>query len=416
MTLLSTVSSQIRKAEPIVLTLGLLTLPALIYYVWICLTYHHGQLTLPLPHMLTQVPRPTLGSACVIIGWVGFEAVLQWFLPGRRAWGSPLADGRRLEYRLNGLLSLLATFGVLIVLFVTGALTPTWVVNNLGPLLSMTNIVAFGIGGLLVICGRHEVGHSPESASAGLRRFWHGSQLNPRIGSFDLKLFFEARPGLLGWAVVDACLAAKQHQEQRLSAPMVLICLFQLAYVLDYFLHEEAVLTTYDIRHEKFGWMLCWGDLVWVPFLYTVQARYLIDHHPGLGAPGLATITILNAAGYLVFRRSNLQKHRFRRSPESLIWGRKPHYIATASGSLLLVSGWWRLARHVNYLGDIAMGVAWCLLCGFGSALPYLYIGYLVVLLVHRERRDNRICQAKYGADWTEYRARVPYRIVPGVY
>jgi hypothetical protein len=38
------------------------------------------------------------------------------------------------------------------------------------------------------------------------------------------------------------------------------------------------------------------------------------------------------------------------------------------------------------------------------------------VLLLHRERRDNRICQTKYGADLDEYRARVKYRIVPLIY
>ncbi|MCW2542424.1 MAG: erg [Frankiales bacterium] len=393
------------------MVLAWLALPALVYYVWICQTYHHGQLVLPSPGMLHQLPRPTLKSMVVIIGWVGYQAILQVLLPGRRALGLPLPDGGRLEYRLNGLLSLLVTIVLLTVLLI-GTNTPAWVVGNLGPLLSTTNIVALGVTVFLLLRGRHEPGDSP----GPIRRFWYGSELNPRIGRFDLKLFFEARPGLVGWVAIDVCLAARQQQEHVLSASMILVCAFQLAYVLDYFVHEEAVLSTYDIRHEKFGWMLCWGDLVWVPFLYTVQARYLADHDPGLGASALTAITVLNAAGYVVFRRSNLQKHTFRNNPQTPVWGEAPHFITTANGSLLLVSGWWRLARHINYLGDIAMSAAWCLLCGFDSPLPYLYIAYFVVLLVHRERRDNRICQAKYGADWTEYRARVPYRIIPGVY
>jgi hypothetical protein len=53
---------------------------------------------------------------------------------------------------------------------------------------------------------------------------------------------------------------------------------FQSFYLIDYFIHEEAVLTTWDIKHEKFGWMLCWGDLVWLPFIYTLQAQYLVNH------------------------------------------------------------------------------------------------------------------------------------------
>jgi protein-S-isoprenylcysteine O-methyltransferase Ste14 len=38
------------------------------------------------------------------------------------------------------------------------------------------------------------------------------------------------------------------------------------------------------------------------------------------------------------------------------------------------------------------------------------------VLLVHRERRDDRMCLAKYGDDREAYRRKVPWRIVPGSY
>src|SRR2546422_11390390 len=61
------------------------------------------------------------------------------------------------------------------------------------------------------------------------------------------------------------------------STAMLLVNAFQVLYVADYFFHEDAILTTWDIKHEKFGWMLAWGDLVWVPFTYTIQAYYLVD-------------------------------------------------------------------------------------------------------------------------------------------
>jgi delta14-sterol reductase/lamin-B receptor len=62
------------------------------------------------------------------------------------------------------------------------------------------------------------------------------------------------------------------------------------------------------------------------------------------------------------------------------------------------------------------MGLAWCLTTGFAHALPYFYIVYFTILLVHRERRDNAACAAKYGEDWARYCARVRWRIVPGLY
>lgn len=39
------------------------------------------------------------------------------------------------------------------------------------------------------------------------------------------------------------------------------------------------MLTTMDITHDGFGFMLAFGDLVWVPFIYSFQAFYLL-HHP----------------------------------------------------------------------------------------------------------------------------------------
>ena len=44
--------------------------------------------------------------------------------------------------------------------------------------------------------------------------------------------------------------------------------------------------------------------------------------------------------------------------------------IKTATGRELIVSGWWGLARKINYTGDWLMGLAWCLLCGPTHIVP----------------------------------------------
>jgi protein-S-isoprenylcysteine O-methyltransferase Ste14 len=72
--------------------------------------------------------------------------------------------------------------------------------------------------------------------------------------------------------------------------------------------------------------------------------------------------------------------------------------------------------RHPNYLGDLMMGLAWCLCTGFEHLLPYFYIIYFTILLVHREYRDARHCARKYGSDWELYTSQVRWRILPGVY
>ena len=217
--------------------------------------------------------------------------------------------------------------------------------------------------------------------------------------------------------MIDLALAFKQYQlHGHVSVAMVLVCLFHFFYVADYYFHEEAIVTTWDIRHENFGWLLCWGVLFLVSFTYTLQAFYLLNHTDSLSPFAAVGIFALNALGYYIFRSTNIQKHHFRTDPNRPIWGRKPEYIRTQRGTMLLLSGWWGIARHLNYLGDLMMGLAWCLPCGFRHPLPYFYIAYFTILLVHRERRDHAMCAERYGADWDEYCRRVRWRILPGVY
>ncbi len=92
------------------------------------------------------------------------------------------------------------------------------------------------------------------------------------------------------------------------------------------------------------------------------------------------------------------------------------HVMWTENNLRLLVDGWWKYARHMNYMGDIMMAWSWGLTCGVTSYFPYAYTTYLTPLLIHRERRDNRDCKAKYGKDWDTYCKTVPYRIIPYIY
>lgn len=53
---------------------------------------------------------------------------------------------------------------------------------------------------------------------------------------------------------------------------------------------------------------------------------------------------------------------------------------------------------------------------GFSHILPYFYVIYFTILLIHREARDERQCRAKYGLAWDTYCRCVPYRIFPYIY
>lgn len=74
-----------------------------------------------------------------------------------------------------------------------------------------------------------------------------------------------------------------------------------------------------DITTDGFGFMLAVGDLAWVPFTYSVQARYLAFNPVELGPIWTAVIVIVNLTGYWIFRDSNGEKNDFRngKNPKS---------------------------------------------------------------------------------------------------
>lgn len=74
-----------------------------------------------------------------------------------------------------------------------------------------------------------------------------------------------------------------------------------------------------DITTDGFGFMLAVGDLAWVPFVYSLQARYLVFNQVELGPVKTALVIAVNLAGYYIFRSSNGEKNDFRngRNPKS---------------------------------------------------------------------------------------------------
>ena len=118
-----------------------------------------------------------------------------------------------------------------------------------------------------------------------------------------------------------------------------------------------------DITADGFGYMLAVGDLLWVPFTYSLQARYLAFEHDELGGVGTGIVILVASTGYWIFRSANGEKNDFRngRNPKSRFFGGIAYagltrfsadltYMDTKRGTKLLTSGWWGRSRHPNYL------------------------------------------------------------------
>ncbi|KAM9789083.1 delta(14)-sterol reductase TM7SF2 [Neosynchiropus ocellatus] len=357
-------------------------------------------------------------AALLLTGWVVFHAVL-YFLPvGKVSEGLVLRDGSRLKYPINGFHGCCISAVLLVLMLGLGA--PLGYLYELQLPLAASAILSSVL--LSVYLYIRSFWAPPHALALGgntgnpVYDFFIGRELNPRIGNFDLKYFCELRPGLIGWVLINLGMLMKEVELRGSpSLAMILVNCFQLLYVVDALWNEEAVLTTVDIVHDGFGFMLVFGDLAWVPFTYSLQAAFLVEHPQTLTSLRAAAIVTLNGIGYYIFRKSNSQKNQFRREPTHHSVSRL-ETIATPTGKRLLVSGWWGLVRHPNYLGDVLMALAWSLPCGFSHILPYFYVLYFTVLIIHREARDERQCRAKYGPAWDTYCRRVPYRIFPYIY
>lgn len=143
---------------------------------------------------------------------------------------------------------------------------------------------------------------------------------------------------------------------------------------------------------------------------------------------------MIGMGGYYIFRAVNHQKDIARSSNGKChIWGKPCKVIrtkfVTSDGethrSLLLVSGFWGLSRHFNYVGDLLISMAMCMSCGTQYILPYFYVIYMTILLLQRIERkfiftnllgDQQRCQGKYGKYWDDYCAAVPFKLIPFIY
>ena len=357
-------------------------------------------------------------DACLVfLGWMAFCVAAHAALPGVIKQGTVLPDGSRLTYKLNGLAVLALTLAIAGVGVHTETLDLSWVHLNFLALLTAGVAFAFALSFALFFCsfGKKKMLAKGGNTGNHLYDFFIGRELNPRVKGFDLKVFCELTPGLIGWLLLDLGFAHAQFKRMgSISPAMSLVCLFQGVYVLDALWFEPAILTTMDVTTDGFGFMLAFGDLVWVPFTYSLQARYLTHNQPGLGLSHLAGIWVLNFCGYALFRLSNSEKDTFRRDPAHPSVAHLSS-LQTKRGTKLLTSGYWGMARKINYTGDWMMGLSWCLTCGFDSIVPYFYAIYFGILLVHRAWRDDEACHEKYGADWLKYKEQVPYVFFPGL-
>jgi len=150
-----------------------------------------------------------------------------------------------------------------------------------------------------------------------------------------------------------------------------------------------------------------------------------------LPLPLALALFAVGLAGVYLNYYADVQRQTFRETDgKMLIRGRKPRFVEatyttvgddglpTTRTSLMLADGMWGPARHFHYVFELLAAFSWCLLANpLTNGLFTLSYGlFLTALLLHRAKRDEVKCLAKYGDAYKKLMALVPYRVLPGVY
>lgn len=69
-----------------------------------------------------------------------------------------------------------------------------------------------------------------------------------------------------------------------------------------------------DIMHDRAGFYICWGCLVWVPTVYTSPAMYLVQHPNNLSPALAAAIFGAGCLAIWINYDSDRQRQVFRAS------------------------------------------------------------------------------------------------------
>lgn len=91
-----------------------------------------------------------------------------------------------------------------------------------------------------------------------------------------------------------------------------------------------------------------------VSLAYTPNLCHHLVSLQAIPVVALLGILCLKVIGYCAFRGANSQKDTFRRDPTHPSV-RDLQTLKTERGTQLITSGWWGVARHINYTGDWLM-------------------------------------------------------------
>ena len=222
--------------------------------------------------------QPTPTTLLVLGVFVAWQLALMRLVPGAAYEGPPTAEGHIPLYKDNGLLSFgltlaayfgASTWGVGESLPPSLQFSPTILYEEYVRLVSFLSFAALVLCLALMVKGR-TCPSGRDSGSSGniVQDLYWGTELYPRVLGWDVKQFTNCRFGMMLWGLLPLAFAAKGMEEAgrpaRLPSHATLVnTALQLVYVAKFFLWESGYMRSLDIMHDRAGYMICWGCMVW---------------------------------------------------------------------------------------------------------------------------------------------------------
>ncbi len=360
----------------------------------------------------------------IIFVYGAFQLFLMRMIPGKTFLGPVTLMGNVPVYKANGVACFFITVATFfIATYGLNLFSASLLYDELGYLLGALNCFSLLLCLILYLKGIFAPSSSDNGSSGNvLFDYYWGTELYPRILGWDVKQFTNCRFGMMAWPLLIISFAAKQSELYGLSNAMIISVALQLIYIGKFFVWETGYFRSLDIMHDRAGFMICWGCLVWVPCIYTSPAFYLVHHPIALGTLTAFTIFFCGCTGILINYLADLQRQKVRASDgKCRVWGSSPEIIETVyrtqdgeeKQGLLLASGWWGVSRHFHYVPEICAAFFWSVPALFTNFFPYFYVCFLTVLLIDRAFRHDKRCADKYGESWDLYCKKVPYKMIP---
>lgn len=403
------------------------------HFIWLYKTETMLDFFKRLCSYIYQSAYPTWQAWAIEGGFLIFQLVLAQYLPGG-LWTEGIFVPhleKHLAYYCNAYQALYVSLAIALGLHFGNIFRLPIILERFGEIMTVSIILGFVVSVLIYLQALYQKTAVRMSGNL-IHDFFMGAPLYPRVGIVDLKLFFEVRLPWFTLIFLALGLVLDQHERYGSVSPQAWFVLYATwLYGNACAKGEHLIVPSWDMYHEKFGFMLIFWNVSGVPFTYCYNILYLYSHPPietRISFSCQIFLWVLLSTAYYFFDTTNGQKNSFRLMIQNKFIARKafpvlpytiinnPSYIKCKNGGTLLTDGWYKYARKAHYTADFTQNLCWALITGFKAPLPYFYPLFFFFMILHRTKRDMDKCARKYGEDWEEYKRQCPWIYFPYVF